>query len=122
VNITLGVSPAIVGGILGAVGKLLDRLGHPFTDRSNLLAGGGHLLLAVATSSTSTAWRWRRCVSLGYSTRASSTRRSSGPRSNDHLEENVTALGVNPSDNDIERLEAPIGPSWLSEHSERHDP
>lgn len=39
-----------------------------------------------------------------------------GPRSIDHLEENVTALEVDFSDDEIERLEAPIDPSWSSEY------
>ena len=38
-----------------------------------------------------------------------------GPRRIDHLEENVDALGVALTDDEIERLEAPIFPQWPAE-------
>jgi len=39
-----------------------------------------------------------------------------GPRSTDHLEENVAALDVELSDDELERLEAPIDPMWSAEY------
>ena len=39
-----------------------------------------------------------------------------GPRSTTHLEENVAALDVELTDDEVERLEAPIAPSWSSEY------
>lgn len=38
-----------------------------------------------------------------------------GPRTNDHLEDNVDALGVDLTDEEIQRLEAPINPVWNPE-------
>jgi aryl-alcohol dehydrogenase-like predicted oxidoreductase len=38
-----------------------------------------------------------------------------GPRTVDHLEDNVGALGVELTENEIERLEAPITPVWNSD-------
>jgi aryl-alcohol dehydrogenase-like predicted oxidoreductase len=40
-----------------------------------------------------------------------------GPRKIDHLEENVGAIDVSLTNDELERLEAPIDPTWSSERS-----